>query len=127
MSLPVRSVLVVEDDPLSSELISDVLMAAHWRVICVTTGEQAVVAVSSNPPDLVLLDIGLPGMDGHTTLRALRRLPGRESLPVIGVSAHSMRGDAERAVEEGFDAYITKPIDTRGLVRTIEEILGRRH
>ena len=126
MNVPVRTVLVVEDDPLSLELISDLLMAAHWRVISVTTGEQAVVSVASHPPDVVLLDIGLPGMNGHETMRRIRAQPGREKLTIIGVSAHSMRGDAERAVESGFDAYITKPLDTRGLVRTIEETMGRR-
>lgn len=121
-----RRALVVEDDALSLELLSDILGSGGWSVTAVASGEEAVAAASRSPPDLVLLDIGLPGIDGRETMRRLRRLPETAGAAVVAVTAQAMAGDAERALAEGFDGYLTKPLDTRGLLRVLDAILTRR-
>jgi CheY-like chemotaxis protein len=121
-----RRVLVVEDDPMSRELLADILSASGWSVTPVESGEEALVAAASQELDLVLLDIGLPGIDGFETVRRLRSLPATRRVPIVAVTALAMTGDAERALAEGFDAYLTKPLDTRGLVRAVEAIVSRR-
>ncbi len=114
--------LVVEDDPLSAELVTDLLEAAGWLVRLAVSGEAAVAVAREEPADVVLLDIGLPGMDGHATMRALRAMPATAGATIIAVTAQAMRGDAERAIAEGFDGYVTKPVDTKRLVQAIEAI-----
>ncbi len=120
-----RTVLVVEDDPQSLELITDVLTDAGWRVRAAVSGEQAILEATAEPPDLILLDIGLPGIDGNATMRALRGDARTAGLPMVAVTAQAMTGDAERAIAAGFDGYLTKPIDVRGLPTEIEAILQR--
>ena len=123
---PPRRVLVVEDDPLSLELMTDLLEGAGWVVHAATSGEAALEHLDRESIDLVLLDLGLPGMDGHTSMRAIRERQPNSSIPVIAVTAQAMSGDAERAIRAGFDGYLTKPIDTRRLVATIDAIVEVR-
>jgi CheY-like chemotaxis protein len=121
----VTSILVVEDDPLSAELITELLRANGFTVRLETSGEDGLRAAYADVPTLVLLDLGLPGIDGFETMRALRTKPSTSSIAIVAVTAQAMAGDAERAIAAGFDDYLTKPIDTRALVPRITSLLSR--
>lgn len=116
-------VFVVDDNPLNLELVSDVLEAAGHVVRQASSGAEALQAVRSDAPDLILMDIGLPGMDGYEVLRALRGDPATAAIPVVALTAYAMAGDELQARESGFDGYITKPINTRSFAQTVSRLL----
>ncbi len=120
-----ETILVVEDNALNMELISDILEAHGYRVVQAVTGADALKLVPSEHPDLVLMDIQLPGLDGLTATGILKDNPETRDIPIIALTAHAMRGDEEKAREAGCDDYISKPIDTRQLPLTIRALLGR--
>lgn len=119
-------ILVIEDNPLNLKLVRDVLEHAGYVVGTAESGEAGLGAAAAAPPDLVLLDLQLPGIDGHETLRRLRDsgLPPR--VPVIAVTALAMPEDRARARDAGFDGYIEKPISVRALPRQVEDHLAGR-
>lgn len=119
-------ILVVEDNDLNLKLVSAVLEHAGYRVRSAETAEDGVAAAVADPPDLVLMDLQLPGMDGYAGLRALRGDPATRTVPVLAVTALAMPGDRERVRLEGFDGHIEKPISVRGLPERIREALSRR-
>jgi two-component system cell cycle response regulator DivK len=108
-------VLVVEDNPLNLKLIRDVLEYRGFDVLTATSGEDGVVAALTNSPDLVLMDLQLPGIDGHEALLRIRADPRCSGIPVVAVTAFAMKVDIERVVATGFDGYIAKPIDVHAL------------
>jgi two-component system, cell cycle response regulator DivK len=110
-------VLVVEDNETNMKLFRDVLQAKGYRTIEATSGEQAVELAAEHAPDLVLMDIQLPGMDGVAALQQLREA-GNEA-PVVALTAQAMQGDREGFLAAGFDAYISKPIDVAEFVREV--------
>lgn len=116
-------ILIVEDSPDNMKLFRTVLALKGHEVTGLTGGEGLLEAVEQAQPDLVLMDIQLPGKDGFTLLREIRgsALPG---LPVVALTAHAMTGDRERALDAGFDGYITKPIDIRGFPDQIQRALS---
>jgi len=117
-------VLVIEDNALNLKLVRDVLQHAGYDVVEAATGELGVASAASEPPDLVLLDLQLPGIDGHETLRRLRAgvLPDR--VPVVAVTALAMAEDRDRAQRAGFDGYLEKPISPRSLPAQVERFLN---
>ncbi len=117
-------VLVIEDNALNLKLVRDVLQHAGYDVVEAATGELGVASAASEPPDLVLLDLQLPGIDGHETLRRLRAgvLPDR--VPVVAVTALAMAEDRDRAQRAGFDGYLEKPISPRSLPAQVERFLA---
>lgn len=117
------TVLVVDDNPLNLELVTDVLEAAGYAVRQAGSAEGALHAARTDRPDLILMDIGLPGMDGHAAVRVLKADPETRSIPTIALTAFAMAGDEVRARESGFDGYITKPIHTRTLAETVARLL----
>lgn len=119
-------ILVVDDNELNLELISDVLIAAGYAVLPARSAEEALRAARLLLPDLILMDIGLPDMDGYTAVRELKADPRTWLIPTVAVTALAMAGDAERAAQSGFDGYITKPIATRTLPDTVAGFLARR-
>jgi CheY-like chemotaxis protein len=119
-----RLVLVVEDNARSRRLVRDLLEIHGFEVVDVETAEEGVAMASKVRPALVLLDVQLPGMDGVAALRALRTDPGCSGIPVVAVTAFAMRGDEERFLAEGFDAYISKPIDVRTFVGQLQGVMG---
>ncbi len=119
-------ILVVEDNELNLKLVSAVLEHAGYRVISAGTAEDGVAAALDDPPDLVLMDLQLPGMDGYAGLQALRADPATSTVPVLAVTALAMPEDRERVRREGFDGHIEKPISVRGLPELIREALHRR-
>ena len=118
-------ILVIEDNALNLKLVRDVLEHAGYDVGSATTGELGVEAAATEPPDLVLLDLQLPGIDGHETLRRLREEVLPAGVPVVAVTALAMAEDRDRASRAGFDGYLEKPISPRALPGQVEDFLGR--
>jgi two-component system cell cycle response regulator DivK len=116
-------ILLVDDNELNLELITDVLEGAGYHVQLARTGEEALAAARTDAPDLILMDIGLPGMDGYSAVKQLKADPRTRGIPTVAVTAFAMAGDAERATTSGFDGYITKPIATRTLPETVARML----
>lgn len=106
-----KTILFADDSPANRELVREFLEAAGYTVIEAGNGQEALEQVRADRPDLLLLDIQMPKHDGFQVLAELRRDPQFASLPVIALTAFAMRGDRERALEAGFDGYLTKPID----------------
>jgi two-component system cell cycle response regulator DivK len=104
-------VLVVEDNETSMKLFRDVLTATGYRTLEATTGREAVEAASEHVPDLVLMDIQLPDVDGVEVLMRLRANVETASIPVLAVTAQAMYGDRERFLAAGFDGYVSKPVN----------------
>ena len=119
-----RRILVVEDNPLNRKLVRDVLSFAGYDVIEAQSGEEGLRAAQETRPDLVLMDLQLPGIDGTETLRRLRQDPLGAHVPVVAVTAFAMAEDKERASRAGFDGYLEKPISVRSLPGQIEAFLG---
>ncbi len=112
-------VLVIEDNWVNRELVTDVLESGGFRVTQAQTAEEGLRLARELLPDLILMDISLPGMDGLAATRALKADPATAHLPVIALTAHVMRGDEAIALEAGCDGYLSKPIDTRKFSATI--------
>lgn len=119
-------ILVVEDNPLNLKLIRDVLQASGYDVIEAQSGEEGLRVAETSPPDLVLMDLQLPGIDGTETLRRLRQSTLGPGVPVVAVTALAMAEDKDRAARVGFDGYIEKPISVRALPGQIEAFLAGR-
>jgi two-component system cell cycle response regulator DivK len=121
-----RRILVVEDNPLNLKLVRDVLQVAGYQVVEAQSGEEGLRIAEEDPPDLVLMDLQLPGIDGTETLRRLREGTLGPDVPVVAVTALAMAEDKERAARAGFDGYIEKPISVRALPGQIEAFLNGR-
>jgi two-component system cell cycle response regulator len=104
-------ILVVEDTPYSLQLMQYILQAHAHTVVPAVTGEEAVQLAQASCPDLVVMDLQLPGIDGYEALAALRATPSLAAVPVVAVTSFAMVGDRDRALGAGFDHYMTKPID----------------
>ncbi len=119
-------ILVVEDNPVNAEMISDVLRAKGHQVEVVRDGKSALEEIPRNPPQLVLLDIQIPGIDGLQVLRSLRARPQFKDLPIVAITALAMPGDRERCLEAGATDYMAKPLSLPELNRVIAELLRTR-
>ena len=119
-------VLVVEDNEKNMKLFRDVLAAKGFRTLAATTGKRAVALAIEHLPDLVLMDIQLPDIDGVEALARLRGDERTASIPVLALTAQAMHGDHERFLAAGFDDYLSKPVDVVELVRTVERHCARR-
>ncbi|HET6685493.1 MAG TPA: response regulator [Jiangellaceae bacterium] len=118
-------ILVVEDNDRNLKLVRDVLVFAGFEVLEAQTGEQGVAIAETTLPDLVLMDLQLPGIDGAEALRRLRDNPATAELPVVAVTAFAMKEDGERTRQAGFDGYITKPLSVRSLPDQVRNYLTR--
>lgn len=117
-------IVVVEDMPANRALATKLLSAAGHQVITASTGEEGVRLVAERAPDLVLMDLGLPDIDGQAALHQIRTtLDGGPTIHVIAFTAHAMVGDRERALAAGFDGYLSKPIDFATFVDDVEAYL----
>lgn len=118
-----KRVAVVEDNP-DNRLLVEAILEDHYEVVEYETGGEALEGIARERPDLVLLDISLPGQDGTEVLKSLRQDASLQGLPVIALTAHAMAGDRERYLSFGFDEYITKPIvDEEELLGAIRRLL----
>jgi CheY-like chemotaxis protein len=120
------TVLVVDDNPINLKLVSDLLAFEGYRVLKADDGEKAAVSVQEDPPDLILLDVDLPGIDGLTLTKRLKGDPPTADIIIVALTAFAMKADRQRAIAAGCDAYVTKPINTRELPAQIADLLQRR-
>jgi CheY-like chemotaxis protein len=118
-----EKILVVEDNPYNLQLATDLLEAKGFRVVHARTAEDGLCLARQDAPDLVLMDLSLPGMDGLAATQVLRADPRTRHLVVIALTAHAMKGDEEIALRAGCDGYLSKPINTRTFTDTIREFL----
>jgi CheY-like chemotaxis protein len=118
-------ILVVEDNPLNLKLVRDVLQIAGHDVVEARSGEEALRVVQDASPDLVLMDLQLPGIDGTETLRRLRQGLLGQDIPVVAVTAFAMAEDRERVALGGFDGHIEKPLSVRALPDLINGYLAQ--
>jgi two-component system cell cycle response regulator DivK len=119
-------ILVIEDNERNLKLVRDVLRFAGFDVIEARSGEQGVALARVCSPDLVLMDLQLPRMDGTEALRLLRASPVTQDVPVVAVTAFAMKEDRNRAFEAGFDGYLEKPISIRALPEQVRSFLDRK-
>lgn len=119
-----KTVLIVEDNDLNRDMLTRRLERKGYRVFSVGDGQQALDFIADQPPDIVLLDMDLPVLDGWSTCAALRADPATAALPVIALTAHAMSDDRQKAIDAGCDDYTTKPIDFPLLLEKIEALLA---
>lgn len=120
-------VLIVEDNEKNLKLVRDILQVKGYETVEAMTGEDGVRLAAERRPDLVLMDIQLPGMNGIDALRALRADPATGKIPVIAVTASVMQQDRKLIMDAGFDAYVGKPINLREFLDAVRHALERRN
>ncbi len=118
-----KRVLMVDDDPLVVKLVQTALAAEGLDVIAATNGAECLLAVEAHHPDLVILDVAMPVLDGFETLRALRNKAATASLPVIMLTAREANSDVARGWATGADLYITKPFEIEELMLAVNRLL----
>lgn len=121
-----KRILVVEDQEDLRTILRDFLSASGYTVIEAVDGAESVAKAASERPDLVLMDIQLPDVDGIEALRLLRADDRTATIPVIALTAQAMHGDRERFLAVGFDDYVSKPVDIADLARTVERYRSGR-
>jgi two-component system cell cycle response regulator DivK len=119
-------ILVADDNAASRELVREVLAAPGREILEAAQGQEALNRIEESRPDLVLLDIQMPVLDGFAVLYRLRRTPALAHIPVVALTAFAMQGDRQRALAAGFDEYITKPIDAAALRRQVRVLVPER-
>ena len=118
-------ILLVEDNELNRDMLSRRLTRNGHTVILAVDGEQGVTLAISESPDIVLMDMSLPVLDGWAATRQLRDNPATQAIPVIALTAHAMAGDREKAIAAGCNDYDTKPVDLPRLLAKIAALLAR--
>jgi two-component system cell cycle response regulator DivK len=118
-----KRILAIEDHEENRRLLRDLLTSFGYELIEALTGEEGVSAAETERPDLILMDIQLPGMDGYETTRRIKGDPNLRHIPVIAVTSYALSGDDVKALEAGCDAYVTKPFDPAELLAKIQEFL----
>jgi two-component system cell cycle response regulator DivK len=116
-------ILVVEDNPKNLKLVRDVLTHSGYEVIAATSGEDGVRLAGEESPDLILMDLQLPGIDGAEALRRIRVAGRNRGVPVVAVTAFAMNDDRQRAFDSGFNGYVEKPISVRRLPQQVKDFL----
>jgi len=120
------TILYVEDNPDNRTLVRRILMAQDYSLLEAVDGSDALKILRNEQPDLILMDINMPDMDGYTLTAKIKSMPGFERVPILALTANVMRGDKERTLEAGCDGYIQKPLDIDQLIREVERFLSRR-
>ena len=120
-------ILVVDDEPDIRELIGDTLRFAGWTTLFAADGEEALTRIAADPPDLIVLDVMMPRLDGRSVVQRVRADPRTAATPVVMVSARGQAADVERGLAAGAAAYLVKPFSPRELVATIRSLLGPGH
>ena len=120
------TILYVEDNPDNRLLVRRILHAENYKMLEAKNAVEAIDLLETTIPDLILMDINMPEMDGYTLTAKIRAMPGLGRVPILAVTANVMRGDKEKTLEAGCDGYIQKPLDIDQLTREIEKFLKRR-
>ncbi|MCI4318957.1 MAG: response regulator [Thermoplasmata archaeon] len=119
----VTRILLVEDNPQNMKLASVILRKAGYEVIAAADSDEAESSIEAQVPDLILMDLGLPGKDGYTLTRELKRRPRTASVPILAVTSYAMKGDEAKARDAGCSGYLAKPIDRLELLRTVRSLV----
>lgn len=119
MQNPKKKVLVVEDNPMNMILIKEILAVNGFEVIEAYNGHDAIKRVSEEMPDLILMDLNLPEMDGVTATKILKSNTPSKDIPIVAITASAMKGDEEKILAEGFDGYIAKPIEMKKFIKAV--------
>ena len=117
-------VLLVEDNEINRDMLSRRLIRRGYTVLIAEDGQKAVEMAASEAPDLILMDMSLPIIDGWEATRRIKAEPATSGVPIIALTAHAMQGDREKALEAGCDDYDTKPIELPRLLKKIESLVG---
>ena len=121
--MPSKTILVVEDNALNMKLVKSLLKIGKHEMLEAPDAETGITLARDKRPDLILMDIQLPGMDGLTATRIIKEDPSVKEIPVVAFTSFAMEGDEEKAMEVGCVGYITKPFDTQKLLKTVESYL----
>jgi len=121
-----EKILIVDDNRPSRDLIRAILKKVHCNVVEATHGQEALDLMQQERPDLVLLDIDMPGLDGLAVIKKIREDTSLADLPVVAVTAFAMEGDREKGMAAGFTAYLTKPVRAAILRQQVQQLLGER-
>jgi CheY-like chemotaxis protein len=118
-------ILIVEDNEMNRDMLSRRLARRGYQIVIAVDGGEGISAATAERPDLILMDMSLPVVDGWEATRRLKAEPQTRAIPVIGLTAHAMAGDREKVLEAGCDDYDTKPVELPRLLEKIEALLGR--
>ena len=119
-----KKILIVEDNPQNMKVELMTLRPHGYTLLQATDGEEALQIAMRDKPDLIIMDIQLPKMSGLEVIERLRQMPDFSRIPIIAVTAYAMKGDKEKVIEAGCDAYLSKPINTRELPKVVAEMLS---
>jgi len=119
-----KKILIIEDNPLNLELVFDLLEIEGYDILQAETGYDGIELAKTEKPDLIVMDIQLPGMDGLSATRLLKADPETMDIPIVALTANAMKGDDQKVFDAGCTGYIPKPIDTRKLPEQIAGFLG---
>ena len=120
------TILYVEDNLENRVLVRRILMSEDYAVLEAVNAAEALKILKNARPDLILMDINMPDIDGYTLTATIKAMPGFERVPILALTANVMRGDKEKTLEAGCDGYIQKPLDIDLLIREVEKFLPRR-
>ena len=119
-----KKILIAEDNPVNRELLRELLELRGYEVLEACDGQEALNMIAQQLPDLLILDLGMPVLDGFGVIRKLRAEAATARLRVLAATAYAMRGDREKVMEAGFDGYLSKPIDNAALMLELQRLLG---
>ena len=118
-----ETILVIEDNELNMKLVRSLLKMGNYDVIEAIDAEKGMQLARKNHPDLILMDIQLPGMDGLSATKILKADPVLQEIPIVALTSHAMEGDDKKALDVGCNGYIAKPIDTKNFLTTIGQFI----
>ena len=119
-------ILIAEDNAVNRELLRELLEMRGYTVVEACDGEEALRMIEQTQPDLLLLDVGMPVLDGFAVVRKIRENPRLAPLPVVAVTAYAMQGDREKILNSKFDGYLSKPVNSRSLAEELDRLLSKR-
>lgn len=119
-----KTILHIEDNPDNRMLVKRLLQSADYRVLEASDAFEAITVLRRNRPDLILMDINMPGVDGYTLTSKFKTIPGLNKIPIIAITANAMRGDREKTLRAGCDGYIEKPIDIDKLLSQVARFIN---
>ena len=121
--MKIKTILVIEDNKLNMKLVNGLIKIGKYRMIEAVDAESGIQLIREQRPDLVLMDIQLPGMDGLSATKIIKEDPELKDIPIVALTSYAMQGDKEKALAAGCTGYITKPIDTRNFLETVSQYL----
>jgi len=121
--MKIKTILVVEDNTLNMKLVRGLIKIGKYRMLEANDAESGIQLIREQMPDLVLMDIQLPGMDGLSATKIIKEDPDLKDIPIVALTSYAMQGDKEKALAAGCTGYIAKPIDTRKFLETVSQYL----